>query len=141
MTGETFESFHKVRTFECDFYGHVNNAIYLNYLEFARMELLEKKGLTLTRLKEMGFMLVIRRVEIRFKAPALAQEQLAIRTLVKEYRKASGTFHQKIIKLPDQKLIAEADVNWVVVNSQGKPVAIPARISEALGLQRPAKKG
>lgn len=139
MTGETFESIHKVRTFECDFYGHVNNAIYLNYLEFARMELLEKKGLTLTRLKEMGFMLVIRRIEIWFKSPALAQEQLAIRTSVKEYRRASGTFHQRIVRLSDQKLIAEADVNWVVVNPQGKPVAIPAMILEALGLERQAK--
>lgn len=139
MTGETFESVHKVRTFECDFYGHVNNAIYLNYLEFARMELLESKGLHLTRLKDMGFMIVIRRIEIRFKSPALAQEQLAIRTSVKEYQRASGTFHQKIIRLPDQKLIAEADVNWVVVNPQGKPVAIPPAISEALGLERPAK--
>ena len=140
MTGEIFESIHKVRTFKCDFYGHVNNAIYLNYLEFARMELLESRGLHLTRLKEMGLMLVIRRVEIWFKSPALAQEQLAIRTSVKEYRRASGTFHQKIVRLPDEKLIAEADVNWVVVNLQGKPVAIPPVISEALGLEHSHKK-
>jgi YbgC/YbaW family acyl-CoA thioester hydrolase len=84
MHNEIFESLHKVRTFECDFYGHVNNAIYLNYLEFARMEVLEKKGLTLTSLKKNGFMIVIRKVEIRFKFPAMAGDQLVIRTTLKE---------------------------------------------------------
>ena len=33
-----------VRSYECDSYGHVNNAVYLNYLEFARMSALLEKG-------------------------------------------------------------------------------------------------
>ena len=37
----------KVRSYECDSYGHVNNAVYLNYLEFARMSALEENGFTL----------------------------------------------------------------------------------------------
>ena len=94
MFKEIFESFHKVRTFECDYYGHVNNAVYLNYLEFARMEVLEKKGLTLIDLKKNGFMIVIRKVEIRFKFPAMAGDQLVIRTTLKECLRTNGTFHQ-----------------------------------------------
>lgn len=134
MFNEIFESFHKVRTFECDFYGHVNNAIYLNYLEFARMEVLEKKGLTLTDLKKNGFMIVIRKVEIHFKFPAMAGDQLVICTTLKECLRTNGTFHQKILRNPDEKSIAEADVNWVVVNLAGKPVRIPPAITGAFGL-------
>ena len=37
----------KVRSYECDTYGHVNNAVYLNYLEFALMSALEENGFTL----------------------------------------------------------------------------------------------
>jgi YbgC/YbaW family acyl-CoA thioester hydrolase len=91
----------------------------------------EKKGLSLTGLKEMGFMIIIRKVEIHYKFPAMAGNELIIRTTLKEYRKTNGTFHQKIFRRPDEKLIAEADVNWVVVNLEGKPVRIPAIISEA----------
>jgi acyl-CoA thioester hydrolase len=123
MHNEIFESLHKVRTFECDFYGHVNNAIYLNYLEFARMEV-----------KKNGFMIVIRKVEIRFKFPAMAGDQLVIRTTLKECLRTNGTFHQKILRAPDEKSIAEADVNWVVVNLAGKPVRIPLAITGAFGL-------
>lgn len=140
MTKEIFESFHKVRSFECDLYGHVNNAVYLNYLEFARMEVLESKGLTLTGLKDMGFMIVIRNINIWYKVPAVPNDRLVIRTKMKDYRKTSGTFHQEILRSEDDKLLAEADVNWVVITLEGKPVAIPPMISEALGLMSPARR-
>ena len=34
----------EVRSYELDTYNHVNNAIYLNYLEYARMEYLRRIG-------------------------------------------------------------------------------------------------
>ena len=46
----------KVRSYECDSYGHVNNAVYLNYLEFARMSALFEKGFTLEKMKEKGYL-------------------------------------------------------------------------------------
>ena len=141
MTEEVFESFHKVRSFECDSYGHVNNAVYLNYLEFARMEVLETNGLTLSILKEMGFMIVIRNINIWYKLPAFGNDRLKILTKLKDYRKTGGTFYQQILRLEDNKLLAEADVNWVVVTAEGKPAAIPPVISEAFGLAIPLKNG
>ena len=35
----------RVRTYECDAYGHVNNAVYLHYLELARDHYLTDRGL------------------------------------------------------------------------------------------------
>ncbi len=133
MAEEIFESFHKVRPYECDIYNHVNNAIYLNYLEFARMEVLEKKGFQLHKLKEEGFNLVIREIHIRYLYPAVPNDQLVIRTRLKEHTNVTATFFQEIVRLPDEKPIARADVTWVVVNSQGRPVRIPAKLREALG--------
>ncbi|MFQ5582873.1 MAG: acyl-CoA thioesterase [Calditrichia bacterium] len=131
MQREIFESRLKVRTYELDSYGHVNNAVYLNYLELARMEVLEAKGLTLDGLKRDGYLLLISRVEIEYKYPAFAGDLLVIRTHLADHRATSGTFAQEIIRQTDQKTIAKARVTWVVTNLQGRPVRMPPAICQA----------
>ena len=44
-----------VRSYECDSYGHVNNAVYLNYLEFARMDFLDASGFRYKDFVAAGF--------------------------------------------------------------------------------------
>ncbi len=131
---ETFESIHKVRSYECDLYGHVNNAVYLNYLEFARMEVLEQKGITLDNLKEAGYLIVIRRIEIEYKFPAVALDRLRIITTMKKVLNSSGIFHQRIIRIDDGKEIVDANVNWVVVSQTGRPVRMPNVLKDAFGI-------
>lgn len=134
MSKEIFESQLKVRTYECDSYGHVNNATYLNYLEFARMEALENRNLDLKKLKELGFLVLIRRVEIDYLYPASMGDVIVIKTYVHNHRRTSGIFAQDIIREADKKIIANAKVTWVFTNLQGRPIAIPAVIQEAFGI-------
>lgn len=134
MPREIFESRHKVRSYECDSYGHVNNATYLNFLEFARMEALEQKSLTLDKLKQAGFLVLIRRVEIDYKFPAGMGDVLIIKTYVSEHRRTSGTFTQEILGEHLNKLIVTANVTWVFTNLQGRPIPIPPVVKEAFGI-------
>jgi len=140
MENKVFKSTHKVRPFECDFYGHVNNAIYLNYLEFARMETLEAKGLSLAKIKDAGFILVIRQINILYKFPATVNDIITIRTSMKSYRNTTCTFYQQIVRNSDEKILVEADVSWAVINSEGRPVRIPKMLRDALGFERLKKK-
>lgn len=135
MEPEIFISRHKVRTYECDSYGHVNNATYLNYLEFARMETLEQKRITLDKLKELGFMVFIRRIEIDYKYPAGMNDILIIKTYIHDNRKSSGIFAQDIVRESDEKPIASAKVTWVFTNLQGRPIPIPSVIKDAFGIE------
>ena len=48
-----------VRFNECDLYGHVNHAVYLHYLESARVGLFKKINLPLLELKESGFLFYV----------------------------------------------------------------------------------
>ena len=134
MPGEIFQSRHKVRSYECDSYGHVNNATYLNFLEFARMEALEAKTLDLDKLKELGFLVLIRRVEIDYKYPARMGDMLVIKTFVRDHKQTSGTFTQEITKESDGKSVVAANVTWVFTNLQGRPIPIPPVIKEAFGI-------
>ncbi len=120
-----------VRSYECDSYGHVNNAVYLNYLEFARMFALLEKGFTLEKMKSSGFLVVIRRIEIDYISPLYTGQEVLIKTFTSESKNSSGTFSQQIYEAKNEKLAAEAKVTWVFTNLTGRPIAIPKEIREA----------
>ncbi|WP_147613570.1 acyl-CoA thioesterase [Treponema pectinovorum] len=114
----------KVRPYECDSYNHVNNAVYLNYLETARMDFLEKIGFKYDELFNAGYYLFVTHVDIHYKVSAKMHEELEIQTKPVKMGAVSGTMHQ-IIKKPDGQISAEADITWACVNKEAKPSKIP----------------
>ncbi|MDR1316485.1 MAG: acyl-CoA thioesterase [Spirochaetales bacterium] len=112
-----------VRSYECDSYSHVNNAVYLNYLEYARMEFLKDNGFNYKRFVALGYAIIVVRVAIDYKLSAVLDDELTIETEPVKRRTASGMFHQRILK--GEALVAQADVTWAVLNSQGRPCPIP----------------
>ncbi len=132
-----FETELTARTYECDLYGHVNNAAFLNYFEAARVEFLEYLDLTLSSLMNSGFLLPIVRIQIDYKKPVYAGEKLKVSVEWKKSGKSSTTFIQKVIKKDSDKLAAIAEVTWVVTDLNGKPIAMPEelkhRVKEKFG--------
>lgn len=114
-----------VRTYECDSYGHVNHAVFVNYLEHARVEFLKAASFDYPGLVAAGFATVISRLEISYLAPAYAGDHLAIETEPKSIQRLSGIFRQTIRR--DATSIAEAEIRWCVVNPAGRPARPPAQ--------------
>lgn len=113
-----------VRSYELDSYNHVNNAVYLQYLEFARMEYLRAIGFDYPGLYEAGYFLFVTHIDIRYKAPARLFDELSIEVEPIKLGKVSGTFRQRIVNQKGD-LCAEADVSWGCVDSTGRPTKIP----------------
>src|SRR5574344_45631 len=114
-----------VRTYECDSYGHVNNAVYLNYLEYARMEYLHQIGFDYNGVVAAGFYLYVTHIDIHYKASAFLDDAIQIEVSAKSLGAVSGTIHQVLTK-KDGTICAEADVTWATVNSKdGKPCRLP----------------
>ena len=113
----------RVRTYECDRYGHVNNANYLNYLEYARGEFLRDIGFDYLKSVEAGYGIFIARIEIDYKKPAFTDDTLLIKSRPIKKGAVSGTLAQEIWR--DEDLLAEAKVTWAFVDSRGVPVKIP----------------
>ncbi|MCL2761846.1 MAG: acyl-CoA thioesterase [Treponema sp.] len=114
----------RVRTYECDSYGHVNNANYLNYLEFARYELLRDVGFDYHKAVDAGYGLFIARIEIDYKRPALTDDLLTIKSWPIKKGAVMGTLAQEI-RCGDN-LLVEAKVTWAFVDAKtGMPVRIP----------------
>jgi acyl-CoA thioester hydrolase len=114
----------QVRSYENDSYGHVNNAIYLNYLEYARIEFLKTIGFDYKRMRSLGFALFVKDLYISYKTPAEAGDVLKITTQPIEKRIASGQFNQKIVKDSGEP-VADARITWVFINKNGNPARLP----------------
>jgi len=72
-----------VRNYHLDGYGHVNNARYLEFLEEARWTFFQEHDL-LSELK--GIMLVVARVDIRYRRPSLEGDVLTFTGRLKDIR-------------------------------------------------------
>ena len=112
-----------VRTYECDSYGHVNNANYLNYLEFARYEFLRTIGFDYPAIVKAGYGVYIVRIEIDYKKSAVTDDVLVIRSWPVKKGAASGIIVQEIRRGED--IIVQAKVTWALVDSRGLPAKVP----------------
>ena len=100
----------KVRDYECDLQGIVNNANYQHYLEHTRPEFLTSVGITFARLHEEA----VARLTMAFKTPLRSGDEF----VSKLYLKKEGikyVFYQDIFRLPDMKVTVKATVESVCV--------------------------
>ena len=90
----------KVRDYECDLQGIVNNANYQHYIEHTRHEFLAAVGLSFARLHEEGVDPVVARLTISFKTPLRSGEEFVSKlNLCKDGIKY--VFYQDIYRLSD----------------------------------------
>jgi acyl-CoA thioester hydrolase len=117
-----------VRSYECDAYSHVNNAVYLNYLEYARHAYLRDNGISIETLRTEGYGLWVARLAIDYRRPAAADDALVILTRPLRKSRIGGVLAQRIIRTGDTRAgdtIAEAEVTWVCVDAGGRPTRLP----------------
>lgn len=109
-----YEHKDKVRDYECDVQGIVNNANYQHYLEHARHEFLQAKGLSFAKLHEEGIDCVVARIDMRFKSPLKGMDEYVVKThMVKEGLKY--VFYQDIYRLADNQICLKGKVDVVCV--------------------------
>jgi acyl-CoA thioester hydrolase len=123
----------KVRDYECDIQGVVNNANYQHYLEHARHEFLISKGISFARLHEEGTDLIVAKIEIDYKFPLRSHDSFVVKTSVSREGNARLVFFQDIYRIPDEKIVVRAKVTGVSTK-KGKPVS-PKPFLKTLGLE------
>jgi acyl-CoA thioester hydrolase len=109
-----FELEFKVRDYECDIQGIVNNSVYQNYLEHTRHEFLEENNISFAELHEKGIDAMVSSIEIAYKTPLRPGDNF----ISKLYVTKEGVryiFHQAIYRKSDNKLSIKAKVHAVVV--------------------------
>lgn len=108
----------KVRDYECDLQGIVNNANYQHYTEHTRNEFLRMRLEGMEALHARGIDTVVSRVELRFRA-SLRPADVFRSDLWVEKVGVKYVFYQEIVRLADEQVCLQATTDIVcVVNGQ-----------------------
>jgi len=126
----------KVRSFELDSFGHVNNAVYLQYLEFARCEYLEQLGLSFNDFDAWGLYPVVVHTSMDYRKAARFGDTLRITGGVTEWGRIRWTMQYRIMRADDRgsdggEVIMDAKQIFVFLDSKGRPQPPPAAFRAA----------
>jgi acyl-CoA thioester hydrolase len=121
MDKELFTLDFKVRDYECDMQGIVNNSVYQNYLEHARHEFLLSRGIDFAELARQKINLVVLRAELDYKLPLVSGDEFYVETVVVQSSRVRFDFLQNIYRKRDQKLMLAARITGTSLNERGRP--------------------
>lgn len=102
-----FELEMKVRDYEVDYQGIVNNSVYLNYMEHTRHEFCEQAGLSFADMHSRGIDPVLRQAQIDYVSPLRSGERFASCLWI-ERRGPRFVFGQDLYRLPGREPVVKA---------------------------------
>lgn len=119
----------RVRPYELDGNGHVNNAVYLNYAEALTIEHAEASGYGAGWTRGQGGAWLVHRSIVTHHRPAVYGDELELTVRVELVKGVRGVRRTEI-RLLDGTPVAEVLTEWVWVGPDGKPRMVPAELVE-----------
>lgn len=118
----------RVRYAETDRMGLLHHANYLIYFEQGRTELLRSCGLSYKDLEDQGFLLVLTKIEVKYRWPAHFDDLLTLKTIVT--RTTSVRIDHRYEVHCEGRLLAEGASTLACVDRNGQPQALPEFLRE-----------
>ncbi|MED4206156.1 acyl-CoA thioesterase [Neobacillus mesonae] len=117
-----------VRSTEIDVNGHVNNAKYLEYLEWGRENWYENAKLPYDKFLKMGIQTVTVNININYRKECKQNDQLSIKTRPEKVGRSSYVLFQEIYNQHGEKC-ADALVTCVTMDAETrKSREVPAEL-------------
>lgn len=113
---------------DCDMLGHVNHATMITMLEHARWAMLEPH-LTARDFMEGGIWTVVRHVDVSYESQAVPGDDLEIRSGLVAVGRTSFRMRQEVRQRQSGRVVAVAQIAFVCVGRDGRPVPVPAEWS------------
>jgi len=121
-----------VRTYELDFYGVVNNAVYLHYFEEARLDFLRQLGVDFFKMVDDGIVPVVARASVEYKVPIRGGDIIIVKGEVVKLGRSSMEMRYVLSSKVSGKDMALGETLLVFINDKGKPTRIPDSLREAM---------
>lgn len=115
----------RVRYYEVDRQNAVHHSIYSRYFEMGRTELLRINGYDYRTLEDSGIVLVVARLECRFRNPARYDDELVLTTTVGKVDRVRLGHNYELTRPLDNRPIAQGSTVLVHVDKEGKLQPLP----------------
>lgn len=113
-----------VRYAETDQMGVVHHSNYAVWFEAGRTDFISKMGLPYSKIEKEGAMLPLLELKCKFKSFAKYEDEIIVKTSIKDYTGSRLVFRYEVCKADSDKLITEGETMHCWTNSSLKPVNI-----------------
>ena len=113
----------EVRGYELDSFNHVNNAVYLNYYEQARWEIMKESGI-IEYFKKSGTFLVVVETVVKYIREIKLFDKLVIKTSIKKENPYLCFYHEMYQSGSNVK-VSKATVKTLLLDEARTPIDIP----------------
>jgi acyl-CoA thioester hydrolase len=122
------ESRIRVRYAETDQMGVVYHANHFIWFEVGRVELLRQLGFSYKDMEQQDncFIAVVD-ARCRYKAPAVYDDEIIVRTWLKNVRESAIHFGYELVRVEDGSLLAEGETTHIVADAQMQKTALPEK--------------
>jgi acyl-CoA thioester hydrolase len=118
----------RVRYAETDQMGVVYHANYFVWFEVGRVEFLRQVGFSYKEMEQQdNCCIAVVDARCRYKAPARYDDEIIVRTHLKNVRESLVHFGYQLVRVNDGMLLAEGETTHVVIDSEMKKTAIPEK--------------
>ncbi len=122
----------KVRHYECDALGHLNNANYARYMEEAAFEASASVGYDKARYDAMGHLWLAYETEIKYLQPVVYSDTIEVKTWVGDFRRVRSRRFYEFRKVGQESPVATANTDWVYLEAATeRPTIVPPELIAA----------
>ena len=109
--------------------GHVNNVMYVQWMQDAAVRHYEAMGGRQITI-DIGATWVVRSHKVEYLRPAFAGERLKVETWVANMRRVRSLRRYRFLRAADEQVLVRGETDWVFVDvNSGTPRAVPAEVS------------
>ena len=119
----------RIRGYHADFYGHVNNARYLEFFEEDRWAQMESK-IDLQKWAQKGLVFLVVNININYRRAVAVGEVITLSTGIENIGARSVTLKQEARFKSNREVAANALVTFVVIDGSGKAIEITGEVLE-----------
>lgn len=123
----------KVRGYHADFYGHVNNARYLEFFEEDRWARLENY-IDLRKWAAKGLSFLVVNINVNYRKAVMVGETLVVTTDIEKFGDKSAVLKQEILFKENREVAADALITFVIIDKSGRAVEMEGEIRKELEL-------
>ena len=128
----SFEQSHQLRVqyHETDQMGVVHHSNYIRWFESGRTEMIRKAGISYREMEDLGLLLPVVDVQVKYHKPARYDELITIYTSIAKLTPVVMEFDYDVYRSEDDELLVSGKTSHIWINENWRPTRLHRRAPE-----------